>query len=1049
MNTKPLSARRRHLFYGAAMCFVMSVPLMGQTAFNYVMESPSGHTAVIDHESLNGKPNQIVMITPDFGTLGPYNPSSLGVYYVQGQWRLFNQDRAAIPDNLHVNVLVVPPSESAFVHTASAENITRNVTQLDHPKLNGNPNARPLITQRWEGVYNDHPIGIYYSSDGIWRIFNQDLAAMPENAKFNVILDDRATLVEAAAPVGNWTAIDHASTNNHPDRVVLVSQHWAGFYNRHDVGVWYSQGEWRILNEDRAAMTRGVKFHVLSVDEGSFDNGPVERKPLYGMIDMHTHPVAQYGFGEELFHGGNDGDPHIALGSCNCIHNFVLPVDEAFCDQMNAFRNAMVDDLDPHTKEAGYPHFRSWPRHDSVLHQLMWYEWIRRAKDGGLRVMVALAVSNHCIADGAETSGYNDDLRSMNLQIQKLKEFIGRHHDFMEIAYTSNDLDRIVRSGRLAVILGSEMDNIGNFYDPVDKKGGVYNPIPSEAEMRAEIDRLYDLGVRYMFPVHVTNNVFGGAAIYQTEFNVANKYNTGSPFLPEVVDARTTGITYKMLSPYAEFPLVGTFLMNFTGTVIPGHVMPNNPDNYPFYADPGIRGGHRNSLGLTDRGRYAVDYMMKRGMMVDIDHMSEKAVADTMNIAFRNDYPLNSGHNQLRGDDGTENDRTVDQLRNIRALGGVFGVGHGDGAGQFVEQFRAASEIMGNRQVAFGSDVNGLYPLPGPPPGDERISYGSNLTKCVTGTKTWDFNEEGFAHYGLLPDYVESMRSAGMTQAEHDRLFSGAEYFCQMWAKCERRAYDMSRPQRTVHLSPSVGVLCLNELVRGDRDFGGNGPRIQSTVRLQLNEGKTRLHAVIDFNARETGGDRSETRGTWVNELYTAPAGMKIAGILTSTESSVDFVSRAAGFEIGGCGDGEVHTPSITGGLVSQMEIIGDTGGADISSDDDCSCDTQIRSIDFNRIQLALTPMESLHEAIPAPAEGELALEFLNAGSKSLRLRLTGGEANTLYRLEFSQNLREWQTIESGLNAAEVIQINRPEEEGYVRVRAMRIERLEAMEAAR
>ena len=139
--------------------------------------------------------------------------------------------------------------------------------------------------------------------------------------------------------------------------------------------------------------------------------------------------------------------------------------------------------------------------------------------------------------------------------------------------------------------------------------------------------------MRYIFPIHVTNNLFGGAAIYETEFNVANKYNTGSAFVLEVVDTRTTGISYKAVSPYAEFPIVGTFLMNFTGTIIPGHIMPNNPDNYPIYPDPGLHHGHRNSLGLTDAGRLAVDYMMKRGMIIDIDHMSEKAVAEAMTIA--------------------------------------------------------------------------------------------------------------------------------------------------------------------------------------------------------------------------------------------------------------------------------------------------------------------------------------------------------------------------------------------------------------------------------
>jgi hypothetical protein len=36
-------------------------------------------------------------------------------------------------------------------------------------------------------VYNNHPIGVYYFS-GHWTIFNQDLAAIPLNAAFNVMI---------------------------------------------------------------------------------------------------------------------------------------------------------------------------------------------------------------------------------------------------------------------------------------------------------------------------------------------------------------------------------------------------------------------------------------------------------------------------------------------------------------------------------------------------------------------------------------------------------------------------------------------------------------------------------------------------------------------------------------------------------------------------------------------------------------------------------------------------------------------------------------------
>jgi hypothetical protein len=59
---------------------------------------------------------------------------------------------------------------------------------------NGDPDAIILVTPNlnpggFGGVYNDHPIGVYYISTFTKRIiFNEDSAAMPVGAAFNVII---------------------------------------------------------------------------------------------------------------------------------------------------------------------------------------------------------------------------------------------------------------------------------------------------------------------------------------------------------------------------------------------------------------------------------------------------------------------------------------------------------------------------------------------------------------------------------------------------------------------------------------------------------------------------------------------------------------------------------------------------------------------------------------------------------------------------------------------------------------------------------------------
>ncbi|MEQ1761786.1 MAG: PxKF domain-containing protein [Pyrinomonadaceae bacterium] len=529
--------------------------------------------------------------------------------------------------------------------------------------------------------------------------------------------------------------------------------------------------------------------------------------PLSGFVDMHTHPVSQLGFGEQLFFGDNDGPIDIALGSCNCVHNFSLVPGE-FCGSQNLYRNQMVDSVDTanlispaHRKvHPASPDFEEWPRHNSILHQQMYIDWIKRAKEGGLRVMVALAVSNHTMADAAETAGVNDDLASMNKQIQRMKELFGRHTADLEIAYTSADLRRIVNSGKLAVILGVEMDNIGNFYNPADHKGATYNTNPTDQDVRDEIDRLFTLGVRYIFPVHITNNAFGAAALYSSDFGIANKYNTGSPFSPEEVPS-SGGIEFQLTHPYRPLrqSVLGNMFMFLTGPILPPQIMPDVFSNYPFIAPPPPTIGHRNSLGLTPKGETAIRYMMKKGMLIDIDHMSERSTVPVFSMATLYDYPLNSGHNGFRNIPDSsrvanENGRTDAQVQQIYSLGGMMGLGHGGSSTTFLRNYRYGLALSGNQPLAIGTDVNGFFPLPGLPTPAEMVIYGPSLVRSVTGNKTWDFNIDGMAHYGLLPEFIASTERVGMTAGEKSTFFSSAERFAQMWEKVDTSKNSVDNP---------------------------------------------------------------------------------------------------------------------------------------------------------------------------------------------------------------------------------------------------------------
>lgn len=172
--------------------------------------------------------------------------------------------------------------EGAFLHVASEG--TGFGTYIDDPLLNGRPEAIILLQQIWNppggfSIYNDHPVGIYYYAGAQrWMIENEDFAAMPLHAAFNVWVppstSTRAFLhtTTAGNTTVNWTRLDHPSLNGFPSQALQVTVVANPTPYPHHVGVWYDVGteRWTVFNEDQAAMPIGATFAVCIQDCGLF-----------------------------------------------------------------------------------------------------------------------------------------------------------------------------------------------------------------------------------------------------------------------------------------------------------------------------------------------------------------------------------------------------------------------------------------------------------------------------------------------------------------------------------------------------------------------------------------------------------------------------------------------------------------------------------------------------------------------------------------------------------------------------------------------------------
>jgi len=143
-----------------------------------------------------GGSSNLFIVTQNFNPSGDcgctYNNHPIGIWYDGSQWWVYNEDLSAMPSGAGFNVHALDPNDGAYIHYTTSSNVEGDSTILNNPNLNGQPGAKVLVTHNWSPngsgsyeTYNNHPVGVWYTGSN-WAIFNEDGAAMPTNAAFNV-----------------------------------------------------------------------------------------------------------------------------------------------------------------------------------------------------------------------------------------------------------------------------------------------------------------------------------------------------------------------------------------------------------------------------------------------------------------------------------------------------------------------------------------------------------------------------------------------------------------------------------------------------------------------------------------------------------------------------------------------------------------------------------------------------------------------------------------------------------------------------------------------
>ena len=638
------------------------------------------------------------------------------------------------------------------------------------------------------------------------------------------------------------------------------------------------------------------------------------RGPVWGYADYHTHPASHVAF------GGTQKIPiHTVWGSpgkaaadysngkrrvtddiphCTPGHGGG-PSAEAFINQaeerlrikgrLSVLLNALRGRLTKH-KRSGGPEFKDFPSFLSGAHQQMHITQIRRNYEGGLRLMVAIVTNNRAVEYLVSRFGPDGkipppstDQEVLEAGLQSIKDVVEWNKDWMEIALTPDEARRIIGENKLAVVLGVEVDQLGEL-----------NPAEPKAEQ--EVADLWRLGIRAVTPIHGTDNRLGGAAVFRDLYNGTNdflyrgEFNLTKDDLPnypphffQVREGGCLGPLFEQRGECVLFrlsnPQQRLIIKNLLGRrPFPEDVPAPMYDN--FF-------GQKNVHGLTTYGREYIEALMSRGMIIDTAHMSDASVHDVFDVigtrvkerhpvdcsgfaldadlpnipqvCFDDAYPTIISHAHFRAQSFYEkptlvglarpseyqiSNRNVEMLQHIGGVIGPFVAEkpldippdqylkppfENDCAGSskgFAYSFLYALQKMNGQGVGMATDFTFIpataprfghegcwaYYLASDPKKERKLNsdlydrnaqrvrvvyrtdpkvkhaYSGALIPYTMDQRSFNFNKDGLANFGLIPDMLQDLKNLHLPQKDFAALFTSAESYLQTWEKSLRVA---------------------------------------------------------------------------------------------------------------------------------------------------------------------------------------------------------------------------------------------------------------------
>jgi hypothetical protein len=435
---------------------------------------------------------------------------------------------------------------------------------------------------------------------------------------------------------------------------------------------------------------------------------------------------------------------------------------------------------------AGWPTFAGWPDYRQLTHEQSYYRWVERSWRAGLRIFVNLMVENRVLCElyPLTPPGHDcNEMVSVRRELQRARE-LERYIDaqwggpgkgWYRIVESPGEARQVINDGKLAVVLGMEVSE--PFGCRLMQPGDM--PLCSEQQLTRGIQELYDLGVRQLELVNKFDNALTGVAgdsgSAGTITNLGNFNSAGTFWDYEHCDDPVNHDHSPTALSHNDDQLIANGLDVFGDTT---------GITFPVYGpEP-----HCNQRALSALGELALKTIMSKGMLFDPDHQSVLGRNEALDLVESQGYPgVMTSHSWS----------TDNALPRISSLGGFIGP-----AAKSPQGFVADWQHMRNHGydqmnpylfgLGYGADMNGFATQGGPPSATVNYPFQSPVDPAVTvhpqksGSKTFDINVNGTAHYGLYADWAEAVRLIGGPEIMDD-MKNGAEAYLQMWERAKRQ----------------------------------------------------------------------------------------------------------------------------------------------------------------------------------------------------------------------------------------------------------------------